>query len=325
MDHAAASAETLHVLGCFDDPFAGAELGRLSLAQALAPHRPVQVWSCVSPHGVFRDRGVRVLNPAIGEFPRGGQLLLTGVHVVLGPWLQQAGLSRVTLHYNLPDHRRLFERMAQIRLAAGLEPELVFVSPALQNSVGLPGRTEPSLIDLDPFLAIPIQRPARVPTVGRHSRDVIDKHHPDDPALYRQLAASGWRVRLMGGTCLAEALRDAPGVECLPSGAEPVADFLASLDVFFYRTTMVEAYGRVVFEALGSGLASVLHVRGGYASLLNHGHDTCLFQTQEQALAALHALRDAAPRHQMGSAGRETALRLHGRASTQAILNHYLA
>lgn len=324
MDQIASPQETLHVLGCFDDPFAGAELGRLALAEALQPHRPVQLWSSVKPHADFQRRGVRAVDPEAGDIPRGGQLLVTGVHVVLGPWLQQAGLSRVSLHYNLPDHRRLFERMAQIRLATRLEPELVFVSPAMQASVGLPGRVEPSLIDLRPYLAVPLERASRALVVGRHSRDVPDKHHVDDPAIYRQLAASGWRIRLMGATCLGDQLGGVPSIERLPAGAQSVPDFLASLDVFFYRTTMVEAYGRVVFEAMASGLPVVVHARGGYAELLQHGHDSLVFQTQEQALRGLQELRNSGLRMALGAAARQTARNLHDEASIQATLNHYL-
>ena len=54
-------------------------------------------------------------------------------------------------------------------------------------------------------------------TVGRVSRDALDKHHPEDPALYRMLASRGLRVRIMGGTCLASALVGVEGVELLPA------------------------------------------------------------------------------------------------------------
>lgn len=129
----------------------------------------------------------------------------------------------------------------------------------------------------------------------------------------------------MGATCLLETLGALPGLECLPSGAEPVADFLASLDVFFYRTTWAEPSARVVFEAMASGLPLVAHGSGGYASSLKHGHDAVLFQTQEQAIQALTGLQDnSALRMALGENARQRAIHLQGDAANQAVLRNYL-
>lgn len=315
----------LHLVGRFDDPHTGAERSLPDLAAALSGRRETRLWSVVPPHPFFAERGVQGIDVAGGRWPQGGTLLIGGVHVRLDDWLQQARPQQVVLRYNLPNHGRLFDAILFIREATGLDPDLVFVSRAMQLSVGLPGRIEHSLIDLDRFLAHPIQRPARPVTVGRLSRDVIEKHDPKDVAVYRGLAARGLRVRVMGGTCLAPFLGGVAGVELLPAGAEDASRFLASLDVFFYRTgSFIEPYGRVVMEAMASGLPVVVAANGGFAEQIHHGQDGILVQTQEQAVQALSALgADGALRRRLGAAARARAIEVHGPDAFAATVDNY--
>jgi glycosyltransferase involved in cell wall biosynthesis len=217
--------------------------------------------------------------------------------------------------------------VARIREATDIDPELIFVSHGLRLSVGLPGRVEPSLIRLDRYLKRPVERAARaVVTVGRVSRDVIEKHDPQDAALYRMLAARGMRVRIMGGSCLRPWLQDVPGVELLPAGAEEVTQFLASLDIFFYRTgTFIEPYGRVVLEAMASGLPVVVAANGGYAEQINPGVEGFPVQSQEQALHVLQVLaNDPTLRLQIGQAARTRAVEVHGPDAIASMLDNYL-
>jgi glycosyltransferase involved in cell wall biosynthesis len=324
---ATAAQTPLHAVGRFDDPHTGAERSLPDLAQALRGLRQTMLWSDVAVHPAFALHGVRSLAAAGEAGPRGGTLLIGGVHVQLGSWLDAVGPQRIVLRYNLPNHQRLFEAIARIRSATGLEPELVFVSAALQQAVGLPGRVEPSLIRLDDYLAHPLPRePRKTLTIGRLSRDVIEKHDPRDAALYRLLAARGWQVRIMGGCCLAPTLASVPGIELLPAGTEPAHVFLRSLDVFFYRTgSFVEPYGRVVFEAMASGLPVVAGMDGGYAEQIRQGVDGVLVHSQEQALQALNVLAaQPALRLRMGAAARESAIRLHGDRAITRIARNYL-
>ena len=129
----------------------------------------------------------------------------------------------------------------------------------------------------------------------------------------------------MGGTCLAPALDGVKGIELLPAGAEPAADFYRSLDVFFYRTgDSVEAYGRVVAEAMASGLPVVAHQRGGYAEIIEHGHNGFLFSTQEQAYDAVIELRTSpALRAAAGAAAMRRAAQLHGPQAAEMVLAFY--
>ncbi len=321
------AASTLHIVGHFDDPHTGAERSLPDLVAALGKRRDCRLWSDVPPHPVFAAQGVRLMQQQAGEHPTGGTLLIGGVHVQLGRWLEQAMPDEVVLRYNLPNHQRLFDAIMRIREATGVEPDLVFVSRSMQLSVGLPGRVEPSLIRIEPFLKLAAIRPDRPVTVGRLSRDVIEKHDPGDVAVYRALAARGMHVRIMGGTCLGPSLDGVQGVELLPAGAEDTVSFLASLDIFFYRTgTFIEPYGRVVMEAMASALPVVAAANGGFAEQIHHGVDGFLVQTQEQAMQVLGLLAENRPmREQAARAARQTSIRIHGSAAFERQVGNYLS
>lgn len=330
MNAPSAQPTTLHLLGRFSEAFTGAERELLDIRRLLEGRRPVKLWSDVPPHPAYAGQGVATIQPFAQQFPRGGTLLIAGVHMRPGIWLKYAGFEKIILFYNLANHAQLFAAMEALRDSTGLDPELVFVSRMLQLSVGLPGRIARSLMDLQPFLAVADERFARAAdrpfTVGRVSRDAPDKHHPQDPALYRMLASRGLKLRIMGGTCLAAALQGVEGVELLPAGTESAADFYRSLDAFFYRTgASTEAYGRVVVEAMAAGLPVVAHARGGYAEVMEHTVSGLLVQSQEEAYDAVTRLAgDAGLCRRMGEAGRAQALAVHGPEATQREIAFYL-
>jgi glycosyltransferase involved in cell wall biosynthesis len=320
-------------MGRFNDFYTGAERELLDLQRLIAGRRPVALWSEAAPHRSYAGRGITTVQPFSHHFPKEGVLLIGGVHVRPGVWLKYTRFERVIVFCNLANHGLLFSLIAGIREATGLEPELVFVSRMLQQSVGLPGRVSHSLMDLQPFRAVAgarHQRPQRLPAspfvVGRVSRDALDKHHPEDPALYRMLAGRGIQLRIMGGTCLAPALDGVEGIELLPAGAEPVADFYASLDAFFYRTGVsVEAYGRVVAEAMACGLPVVAHRRGGYVEIVEEGRSGFLIDTQEQAYDALMRLQASEQLcREVGQAAVHQAQDIHGPQATARALDFYL-
>ena len=328
------SLSELHLLGRFNDFYAGAERELLDLQRLLSNRRSVHLWSEGGPHKSYASRGVETIQPFSHRFPKDGVLLIGGVHVRPGIWLKYTHFDRVIILYNLASHGPLFALIESIREATGLDPELVFPSHMLLHSVGLPGKVLRSLIDLRDFLgtaaaraAKPAYSDARPFVVGRVSRDALDKHHPDDPALYRMLASQGVHLRIMGGTCLAPSLDGVQGIELLPAGAEPVPIFYASLDAVFYRTgASIEAYGRVVAEAMASGLPVVAHRRGGYVEIIEHGHCGFLVYTQEQAFDTVMALR-ASPElcAATGQNAVQKAFELHGSEAAESAVEFYCA
>ncbi len=103
--------------------------------------------------------------------------------------------------------------------------------------------------------------------IGRHSRDDKLKHHPNDPALYRQLVARGHRLRLLGGTLLQAAFSGDPAasaVELLPAGSEDARDFLSGLDCFVYRKhpQFFETCGACILEAMSMAVPVILFSGG---------------------------------------------------------------
>jgi len=331
---ASASPTTLHLLGRFSELYTGAERELLDLKRLLAGRRPVKLWSDTPVHPGYAAEGISAIQPFAHQFPKEGTLLIGGVHLQPGIWLKYTRFERVILLHNLSNQRQLFSIIEGVRESTGLDPDLVFVSRLLQRSAALPGRVIPSLLDLAPFLKVAEDRFGVQPDdvgsrpfcVGRVSRDFLDKHHPQDLALYRMLASRGIRIRIMGGTCLAPGLGGVQGIELLPAGAEPVPEFYRSLDAMFYRTGMfTEAYGRVVLEAMGAGLPVVAHIAAGYAEVVEHGVSGFLIESQEQAYDALMALKESADlRRQVGLAAKQKAIDVHGTQATERDLAFYL-
>jgi glycosyltransferase involved in cell wall biosynthesis len=133
--------------------------------------------------------------------------------------------------------------------------------------------------------------------------------------VYRALAGEGVSLRVMGGTCMRDRVHDLPGASFVPAGSRRTVDFLHKLDCFYYRTSdrWLEAFGRVVFEAMACGLPVVCGQRGGYADYIAHGVNGFLFDTTEQAIGLIRQLRsDPALRARVGDAARQTVEELYG-------------
>ena len=206
--------------------------------------------------------------------------------------------------------------------------EVVYASELMKRNAGNhPGYVDPSLIDIDRFVPTPTKESSSF-TVGRLSRANPKKHHPDDPALYRRLVEEGCQVRIMGPSpSLEEELGGMEAVTLLPMGAEEAHLFLQGLDCFFYRTSeeWLEPWGRIVPEAMACGLPVVCHNRGGYAEIIEHGHNGFLFETQQEALKILLLLKeDRALRERVGKEARRTAEELFSPARRLELVEFYL-
>jgi glycosyltransferase involved in cell wall biosynthesis len=310
------SSDAVHIINPLWDPNGGADRRTIATWDLVRERTDTHLWSEYDPVKEFTSSyPVRKIRRRFLTFPRRGTFVFMGVYFRIGHWIWAARPDRIIVIYNTDQPDRLDKNLRRIA-GCGVLPEVVSSSQALNRKLGLELPILESPIELAPFLGLGATRPRnRIFTVGRLSRDDDYKHHAEDPALYKKLAASGCRVRIMGGTCLSAALAGTPNIELLPAGAEDQTTFLRSLDCFIYRTseTWFEAFGRVIFEAMASGLPVVVAARGGYADYLNHGHDSLLFASTASALAHVERLRgDGALRRSMGVAASATASRVVG-------------
>lgn len=301
----------------------GAETHSATLCNALRQSGyDAKLWSDRSTSFVARFGGTPI-QAFGGVLPRGGTLVIVGCFVAVMPWIEYARPERLILVCINSDPDSLQAMLGKLCRPSLPPVELVYVSSRLRDAMGVPGIVCPEIMDLETFHPAE-QRPDRPFTIGRLSRDVPEKHHPDDPSLYRMLAWNGVKIRIMGGTVLRDAMLKLANVELLPAGAEAAPDFLRSLDVFFYRTgpSWHEPSGRVVMEALASGLPVVAHVSGGYTDWITQGESGYVFGTQEEAWDCLRHLRDnLAIRQSMGTTARRAAYDLSGPSATQRYLS----
>jgi glycosyltransferase involved in cell wall biosynthesis len=288
------SLPLVHLVNPLWDPHGGADWRTIATYRLLREAADVRLWTEYEPHAQFeRDYPIARIKPLRLSLPRRGTLVFMGTYFRIGHWIRFAGAERVVLIYNTHQPDRLAKNLRRLR-GAGTPTEVVFTSQALRRLVGGHGPVLESPIDPQRFHPNRgVRGPGHPFTVGRMSRDIRTKHHAEDPALWRALAAAGYRVRLMGATCLAGELGATPGIEILPAGAEDPATFLRSLDCFVYRTSAdwFEAYGRVVMEAMATGLSIVAARRGGYVDHLRHEVNALLFDGTHEAYE--HVLRVA--------------------------------
>ena len=283
----------LHLINPLWDWNGGADRRTAETWRLLRTWGDVSVWSEYQPAPEFvASLPVRRISPLRLSMPFGGTMVFVGVYFRIGHWIRLARPQRVVILYNTDQPDRLAKNLRRIA-GCGCRAEVVASSHALARRLGRRLPLLESPIELSPFVGA--NRPEeRAFTVGRLSRDDATKHHDDDPELYRQLAAAGCRVRIMGGTCLAGRLAGTPNIELLPAGAEDSVAFLRSIDCFLYRTNArwFEGFGRVVFEAMATGLPIVCSTQGGYADYLTNGRDCLLFDTTAEAVEQVLRLRD---------------------------------
>lgn len=320
----------LHIINAFETATRGSERAALEAARLLQEKMPTTVWSTASPPPAVRalaaDWGVAIqtIQPFAGRFPKGGVLMIWGTHFDPGMWLQASRCERVVIINELFNYVHLYRLILQARTAGLPQPVIVHVSTLLRDAAVLDGPVLYPTACLAPMFAVARTAARNVLVVGRLSRDVPEKHHADDPLLYRALIAAGLAVRLQGATVLSQALNSRPEIDLLPEGAEEVGAFLASIDIFFYRTAgegrFVEPSGLVVAEAMAAGLPVVAVRPGGFADLFVNGENGFLVDTQEQAYQAILRLAaDPALRLAIGAAARRDARQRFGPAYAERL------
>ena len=310
--------EMLHIINAFETATRGSERAALEAARLLQDSRPVTLWSTVRPAQAVQalafDSGVAIqtIQPFAGRFPKGGVLLIWGTHFDPGMWLGASRCSRVAIVNELFNYDQLFRVILKVKAAGLPAPSIIHVSTLLRDASALDGPVLYPSARLAAMFAVEREHERAPVVLGRVSRDVPEKHHADDPLLYRALTVEGLAVRLQGASVLADALKERPEITLLPENAQAVDVFLRSIDIFFYRTAgegiFVEPSGLVVAEAMAAGLPVVAVRPGGFADLFVHGENGFLVDTQEQAYQAIMLLaRDPALRRSIGAAARRDA------------------
>ena len=313
----------------FEQPRGGSELHALDLAARLGRYANVELWAPEMPHPHFSsDHDVQAIDPSQGRCPKGGTLVLIGIYFPI-TWIAFARPERIIFLYNTFEAPALYGRVTEAAALTGRPVELLFCSDLIGVECGLPGLFEPSPIDIglfSPSPSSPESSRVRPFTLGRHSRDVMEKHHLDDVAVYQAVSAGGGRSVVVGGVCMRSAFQQSPTLELLPARTSGIAEFLRGLDVFFYRTsTWVEPWGRVVVEAMACEVAVLVHDLGGYAQIIQHEENGLLFHTTEEAVTQVKRLQaDPALRRRLARAGRSTVENLLGDDSSSRLTTFYL-
>ncbi len=292
----------------------GAETHSFDLANALRESGvTTTLWSDTPSPFVAHFGGVAI-SPFSGRFPKGGTLIIVGTYFSLEPWIDHARPERLVLICVNSHPQQLYATLAALDRPTLPPVQVAFVSTRLRDTMGVPGYICPEIVDLKRFHPA-AGMPHSDTTIGRLSRDIPDKHHPEDPSLYKLLGWHGIRTRIMGGTCLSPCIQDEPGIELLAINTERPEDFLRTLDVFYYRTSprLHEASGRVIVEAMACGLPIVAHRSGGYTDWIEQGRNGYIFSTQEEAYELLMRLHHApAERQRMSEDARASAEKIAG-------------
>jgi glycosyltransferase involved in cell wall biosynthesis len=324
----------IHLINEFNE-IGGSECRALELARLLIDHADVRLWSTGLPDPRLSGVApIRHISVARSQFPRKGTFVFVGTYFPVGRWIWLSQPRRRIIVFNTPDvfgFNRLEHATNRTFPRRSPSCEVVYASKMLRTLLGRPGVISHSPINIERFrptgpMACPLatnsgQRPFRV---GRLSRDVPEKFHSDDRALFTSLAGHGVEVRVMGGTCLG--LPPSRGVVVTETGTEPSLAFLRNLDCFLYRTDpeWVEPFGRVVHEAMACGLPVVAGRSGGYAEHIVHGTNGFLFDTTEEAFALVLRLRDdPALRARVGVNARRTVERMYSDEWRHGVVDFY--
>lgn len=321
----------VHLLNPFENAFGGSERRTLSLAGLLKGKCNLKVWSLDKPDVRLKTEvPITPVDVSKLRFPKGGTMVFVGSYFEIPAWVSVARPERVILIYNIPYPPHVQRNLYVLRAFGIPRIDVLVAGQSLGEHVrplGYEPIFEPSWIDIRRFTPSKV-RPDRPFTVGRLSRDVVDKFHHEDPKLFRELAESGVNVRLMGATCIANPIGPNPNLEIFPAGAIAAEKFLASLDALVYRTSTqwTEAWGRVVGEAMAMGLPVIVEDRVGFCEVLSHDKDALIFHSTAEAKEQVQALRgDPARAEAIGDAARQTVLKLYGPDAQRRIVEFYTA
>lgn len=310
----------------------GSELRTINLYRVLERVARVTIWTDREPHPeLARMAPIRKTKLSLLRFPRQGVFVFVGAYFEVDRWWNLAKPARTILLYNILNRRRLHRMLERLRLGGKHAVEIVYASEILRRDAGLPGIVEHSPIDLQLFSparsAVGTARQRRF-VVGRSSRDELLKFSEVDPALYTRLADDDVDVRIVGGTCLASQLAPHPRISLLPNvPPRDVPSFIRGLDCFLYRTSanLVEAYGRVIAEAMACGVPAIVGSRVGIAQYIEHGVNGFVTDSNDETIDIITCLKSNENlKSRIGVAARDTIEGLHSGARLDAMTSYYL-
>lgn len=304
----------------------GAELRTIQMANILGQVSDVSIWATrdIDPRLTGRANITRI-NAQILQYPKNGVFVFIGCYQPIGDWIRRSEPSRVILLHNTPTFN-LFKSAYEKLLSVFENVEIVYTSEWLKIATGFPGEVQASPIDVKKFPSKLNYDFTQNFRVGRLSRDDIQKHDPNDCELYVELANSNCTVDIMGGKTLQKWLPNHNNIFLSDSGDRDSSSFLRDLDVFYYKTNpnWREPFGRVILEAMLTGLPVVAHMEGGYAENIEHGLDGFLFRDQSEALSIILELKgNASIRKSVGESARRKALSIYGDNFINSLIKYY--
>lgn len=291
--------QTIHIIA----PFVyanGGDWHAIDFYLEYSKSNAVTLWSHQTPNNALKATyPIQEIKPYSGLSPNLGTLIICGAQTHIGHWYEYAQFEKVILYHNLISPAILYKALHRLSLNGTREVEIIYVSELVKKLAGLAGQVRyhsPSIERFNPQPNTHYNK-NRPFTVGRISTDSLSKHHHSDINVYKSLVNSSMNVRIIGGTCLSPWLKDEPNISLLPTIAQAeVATAYHELDCFYYRvaSTVKEAYGFVIVEAMLSGLPVVCHRSGGYAELIQHGVNGFIFDAAHEAIEIIHCLKNNA-------------------------------
>jgi len=150
----------------------------------------------------------------------------------------------------------------------------------------------------------------RVVTVGQDQRRVVVA---DDIQLLTAVASHAGALTLFDPGPLRYDVGMLPRVRCVSRGTRPLAEVLASADLYFHRRLpwWTEDEGRALFGAMASGVPVLCPQESIYAEYIEDGADGWLYDRDESVVPLLDRLRaDRTRLREAGANARRKALRL---------------
>ena len=302
--------EDIHLFNGFMNPYGGSERETLAFYSLLKKHGNVYLWATSSraSRDLLSSYPIKRISLINCSIPRGGVYIFLGAHWRNKYWtLFLVKPIRLIYVFNT-FHPRIADLIKKHPFwLRWPKSEVVLISNFQSKILNINGVIHPSPIDISRF-TVGARNETGVFTIGRLSRDDYQKHNIEDVELYKKWLGLGHKILIQGGSFLRDQLPKHGNLLLTQEGAMPAERFMNQLDVFYYRSgTHVETFGRVVFEAMASGVPVVCFYYGGYAEHIRHGENGYLFKTSHEAQEIIQILySDVALRRRIGMAGRIT-------------------